>query len=198
MVIVYAKDHCDSVGCTATFDVGAYSNDLALDQSCPTVSLDGCSTQSIIDAAWMTWMSSLTSMTASGGCNQTIQYGTPLNSLVKPSACDANAQSVSVIVFAKDHCDSVGCTATFDVGAYSNDLALDQSCPTVSLDGCSTQSIIDAAWMTWMASLTSMTASGGCNQTIQYGTPLNSLVKPSACDANAQSVSVIVFAKRPL
>jgi len=196
-VDVHASDFCgNSQTVTCTFTVGAYPGGLAI-SACPgDPSLSGCSTQAQIDAAWNAWVAGLQGMTASGGCSPQVVYSQNPATLAKPLQCSATQQSVSVQVFARDHCgQSQSVTCTFTVGAYPGGLAI-SACPgSPSLSGCATQAQIDNAWNAWVAGLQGMTASGGCSPQVVYSQNPATLTKPLQCSNTQQSVSVQVFAR---
>ena len=196
---INAKDDCGTTTpITCTFTVAAYSDDLALNNSCPgDPNLTGCATQSEIDNAWTTWITALQAITAIGGCNPEVEYSTPIADLTKPDDCTNTQQQVSININAKDDCGTTTpITCTFTVAAYSDDLALNNSCPgDPNLTGCATQSEIDNAWTTWITALQAITAIGGCNPEVEYSTPIADLTKPTNCTNVPQQVSIDINAK---
>lgn len=197
-VMIRATDDCGETSwVSSTFTVPAYSNDLAIDGTCPgDPSLTGCATSNEIDVAWDAWISGLNAISASGGCNAYLEYSTPIDDLVKPNVCSDQEQIVSILINAKDDCgetNTIECT--FTIGAYIDTIEV-TACPDdPNLDGCSSQAEIDAAWNSWIADVQAMTASGSCGPiTPDVNPSISSLVKPTACVLSIQQVSVNVSA----
>ncbi|WP_233752745.1 T9SS type A sorting domain-containing protein [Flavilitoribacter nigricans] len=164
-VTVTATDLCDEQECTTTFTLRAYSDDLVLDDCPAAVDLDACTIEADITSAWNNWISALSSMDASGGCDPQLTFDPPLNTLVQPEKCVETDQVISVTVTASDLCDEKECTTTFTLRAYANDLQVD--CPgDVNLPSCSTEDEISAAYDNWK---NTFMVSGGCNTTSNIG-----------------------------
>ncbi|MEZ5043925.1 MAG: hypothetical protein R2828_28780 [Saprospiraceae bacterium] len=136
VVKVMIMDLCESVSCEAKFILEAPPSAPTLD-ACPSdPNLDGCTADAAIATAWDTWITALENMSAAGGCSPAVSYDPPLDQLVQPAECGEGQQQVSVKVTLTDLCGSTSCTATFTVGAYPGDLALDACPQPVELDGC--------------------------------------------------------------
>jgi subtilisin-like proprotein convertase family protein len=134
---------------------------------CPDdVTLAACSSQSAVDDAFNTWLSSFT---FTGGC------GTPEASFddeyTAPSACGG---SVTVTYRVASDCESdKTCERTFTVTAAPT---LSVSCPAaVTIPACSTQDDVDAAFADWIAGFTT---TGGCGT---VSTNLSGFEAPSFC-----------------
>jgi hypothetical protein len=135
--------------------------------NCPDdVTLNACTSQSAVDAAFSAW---LASFTFTGGC------GTPEASFddeyTAPSACGG---SVTVTYRVASDCEpDKTCARTFAVTAAPT---LSVSCPVaVTIPSCSTQATVDAAFADWIAGFTT---TGGCNP---VSTDLTGFEAPSFC-----------------
>ncbi|MBK8955441.1 MAG: hypothetical protein IPM34_07795 [Saprospiraceae bacterium] len=138
------------VTCTASFTVTSAP---AVVLTCPANQTEpACQTQAAIDAAYATW---LTTVSFSGGCSAAISNNSP----GAPLACGG---SVTVIWTVTSSCEvPVTCTASFTV---TNAPAVVLNCPSNQTEAaCQTQAAIDAAYTAWLASAT---FSGGCNAAI--------------------------------
>ncbi|MEZ5043924.1 MAG: hypothetical protein R2828_28775 [Saprospiraceae bacterium] len=193
-VKVTLTDLCGSTSCTATFTVGAYPGDLALDDCPVPVELDGCTADAAVTTAWDSWIASLEAMKATGGCSPAVSYDPPLDQLVQPSQCGNGDIVITVKVKATDLCDEKECSSSFTLKAYPGDLALD-ACPVpVELDGCTADAAITTAWDAWIASLEAMKATGGCSPVVSYDPPLDQLSQPSQCGNGDIVITVKVTA----
>ncbi len=158
-----AEDDCNSLTelCTSTFSVTGVEQ-LALSAECPgDPDLPSCSTQEEIDQAWETWISSLGTIGVVGGCNGALVFSVPINTLVKPTACLEQEQTVSVEISAVDDCgnSTPSIVCTFSVASTSS---LVVTCPSaaVSLPACSSSEEIQDAYNTWAAGFS---VSGDCS-----------------------------------
>ncbi|MBK9107815.1 MAG: T9SS type A sorting domain-containing protein [Saprospiraceae bacterium] len=150
-----------NVTCSAVFTV---TDAPVVTLTCPTNQTEvACQTQAAIDAAYNTW---LTTVSFSGGCSASISN----NSAGAPPACGG---SVTVTWTVTSTCEGpVTCAATFTVTAAP---AVVLTCPSnQTVAACQTQAAVDAAFNTW---LTTVSFSGGCSAAISN----NSTVAPPAC-----------------
>ncbi|MEE9371803.1 MAG: SdrD B-like domain-containing protein [Saprospiraceae bacterium] len=168
-------DDCDTKSCTATFSV-TKATDVAV--SCPSnMTVDGCMSQSEIDAAYASWLSSAS---VSGGCDPVLTNNAPGQS---PRVCDGGTVTVTFTGDDRNGCDSDQCTATFTVTAAP---AITMTCPSDrTLQSCSTQSEIDNAFAQWK---NSVTFGGGCNPTLS----VSNESAPDACDGGNVTVTFTV------
>ncbi|MCB9300917.1 MAG: DUF11 domain-containing protein [Lewinellaceae bacterium] len=182
-ILFTASDDCgQSVSCSAAFIVAAAPT---LIVNCPSdLNLGSCRTQAEVDAAFNTWLGQFST---SGGCNA---ISTDLGQYDAPDACGG---SVTVNYSATDDCGQSGnCAATFTVAPAPT---LTVSCPsTLNLDGCGTQTEVDAAFNSWLGQFDT---NGGCNPqstdlTIYVAPPASGgsvTVNYSATDACGQSAA---------
>ena len=135
----------DGASCTASFTVPSTEE---IQVSCPSnIIVNACQTQTEVNIAFANW---LASATGSGGTITT----SPANP-VAPSACGG---SVTVEWKVTGTCASKICSATFTVAAAGN-IVID--CPdNVTLSGGLTQDQINAAYDSWLASVTASSACG--------------------------------------
>jgi hypothetical protein len=113
------------------------------------VTVQACSTQSQVTAAWNAF---LNSTTASGGCNGSLTR----TSATAPSICGGSA-SITWTYTVGSCGTTQSCTRTFTVAAPAPVVLTCGS--NVTLPACSTQAQLNAAWT---AFLNSTTATGGC------------------------------------
>ena len=134
--------------------------------------MDGCTADAAVTTAWDTWIQALEDMNATGGCSPVVSYDPPLDQLVQPTQCGPLDQVVNVTVTATDLCGTKDCTSSFTLKAYPNDLSL-STCPEETLEGCSTQAEINAAFEAWIDDIEAMTIGGSCSPTLKYEPALN-------------------------
>jgi hypothetical protein len=148
--------------CQATFTVAAAPTVVL---TCPTnTTTTACQTQAAVNTAFATW---LATASASGGCNGALTN----NNTGAPSACGG---STTVTFTYTSTCAPLvtTCQATFTVAAAPTVVL---TCPTnTTAAACQTQTVVDAAFATW---LSSASASGGCNGALSN----NSTGAPPAC-----------------
>ncbi|MBK9107816.1 MAG: hypothetical protein IPM92_05390 [Saprospiraceae bacterium] len=150
-----------NVTCSAVFTV---TDAPVVVLNCPTNNTqNACQTQAAIDAAFATW---LTTVSFSGGCNATLTN----NSMGAPPACGG---STTVTWTVTSSCEAnVTCSAVFTV---TDAPVVVLTCPSnQTVAACLTQTAVDAAYATW---LTTVSFSGGCNAAISN----NSMGAPPAC-----------------
>ncbi len=148
--------------CQATFTVAAPPTVVL---TCPTnTTAAACQTQAAVNTAFAAW---LATASANGGCNGVLTN----NNTGAPSACGG---STTVTFTYTSTCAplTTTCQATFTV-ATPPTVAL--TCPTnTTAAACQTQTAVNAAFATWLASAS---ASGGCNGVLTN----NNTGAPSAC-----------------
>ncbi|MCB0648970.1 MAG: hypothetical protein KDC49_20010, partial [Saprospiraceae bacterium] len=148
--------------CMATFTV---SPPPSITLTCPmNTTAAACQTQSAVDAAFATW---LATATASGGCNGVLTN----NNVGAPPACGG---STTVTFSYSSSCAAMPttCQATFTVSPPPPVILI---CPmNTTTAACQTQTAVDAAFASWLASASGM---GGCNGVLTN----NNTGAPSAC-----------------
>ncbi len=151
-----------STTCQATFTVTAAPTVVL---TCPiNTTTAACQTQTEVDAAYATW---LTTVSATGGCNGNLTN----NSTGAPPAC-GGSKTVTFTYTSTCAPLTTICQATFTVTASPTVVLI---CPTnTTVAACQTQAAVDAAYATWLASVS---ASGGCNVNLTN----NSTGAPLAC-----------------
>ncbi|MBL0310350.1 MAG: T9SS type A sorting domain-containing protein [Bacteroidetes bacterium] len=150
-----ALDRCPgSDECTSTFKVGVSTKLVVV--CAPPVSLDACSTEGEILAAYNTWK---TGFGVSGGCNPTSNIA-DITALPTGIACGGEISFTLTAENGNTSCGlpSESCTSTFKVGEAPKLVA---HCATsVKLDACSSQEAIQIAYEAWKADFG---VSGGCD-----------------------------------
>src|SRR5215213_7960842 len=135
----------EGASCTASFTVPSTEN---IEVNCPSnTTVNACQTQTQVNAAFANWLASVTS---SGGTVTT----TPVNP-VAPPACGG---TVTVEWTVTGTCASKICSATFTVASAGNIII---HCPdNVTLSAGLTQEQINAAYDSWLASITASSVCG--------------------------------------
>ncbi|MBK9012934.1 MAG: hypothetical protein IPM82_02000 [Saprospiraceae bacterium] len=148
--------------CQATFTVTAAP---VVVLTCPiNTTTAACQTQTEVDAAYVTW---LTTVSATGGCNGVLNN----NSTGAPPAC-GGSKTVTFTYASTCAPLTTTCQATFTVTAAP---VVVLTCPVnTTVAACQTQAAVDAAYATWLASVS---ATGGCNVNLTN----NSTGAPLAC-----------------
>ncbi|MCB0546288.1 MAG: T9SS type A sorting domain-containing protein, partial [Phaeodactylibacter sp.] len=171
---VSIDDACGNTGsCTLTYTY-ILSTGLSL-SACPgDPLLDGCATQTQIDAAWDIWINGLLNMSASGGCDPQVIYSQDPATLTKPEDCMNGQQVVTIEVYAADQCNqTTPITCSFTVKAPAPLVAF---CPgNMQISECLTQADVDNAFAAWIGQFT---ATGGCNP---QGSDLSQYTAPNFC-----------------
>ena len=159
------------ITCSATFTVTAAP---VVVETCQVdTTMAECSTQADIDAAFAAW---LTGTTATGGCNTMIAN----DATVAPDSCGGTATVIWTIL---SDCEvDVICSADFTVTAAP--VVMETCQIDTTMDACSTQADIDAAFAAW---LTGTTATGGCNTMIAN----DATVAPDSCGGTATVIWTI-------
>lgn len=131
----------------------------------PETTTQACLTQDAINSAFSAW---LASFSFSGGTNS-VAVRSPLNP-TPPTRCGGNTQVTWTVT---DDCgQSQSCTRTFAVPAPP---AVVLNCAVnTATQACQSQSAVNAAFATWLATTT---ASGGCNGQLNN----NNTGAPPAC-----------------
>ena len=168
----------NSISCTKRFRVAAAS---AVTFNCGSdVTIPACSSQSQINAAWASF---LASTTVSGGCSGNLTNNAPST---PPSSCGGYVD-VTWTYTASNGCgqttytcngqtsqgSSISCTKRFRVASST---PVTFNCGSdVTVPACSSQSQINAAWASFLASTT---VSGGCSGNLTNNAPST---PPSSC-----------------
>ncbi len=148
--------------CQATFTVPA-SPPVVLNCPANTTTM-ACQTQAAVDAAYNTWLGTVS---ASGGCNGILSN----NSTGAPPAC-GGSKTVTFTYISACAPITTTCQATFTVPPSPNVVL---TCPVnTTTMGCQTQAQVNTAFAAWLATAT---ATGGCNGVLTN----NNAGAPSAC-----------------
>ena len=153
-------DHCyTTTSQTATFTITAPDPVVVAPAAASTTDACDYADQAAADAAFATW---LASVTATGGCDPLVSTGaTPP---VAPAFCGG---STTVTWTVTDHCyTTTSQTATFTITAPDPVVVSPAAASTTDACDYADQAAADAAFATWLASVT---ATGGCDPLVSTG-----------------------------
>ena len=175
VVTFTVTDKCETTSCTATFSVDPVD---PLTLTCPADrTIDDCTSQADIDAAFAAWKASVV---YGGGCDPQLT----VSNETAPDECTGG--SVVVTFTVTDKCETTSCTATFSVDPVD---PLTLTCPSdMTIDDCTSQADIDAAFAAWKASVV---YGGGCDPQLT----VSNEVAPDECTGGSVVVTFTVTDK---
>ena len=156
-------DHCYTTSAqTATFTINPPAAVVVTPAAPSTTDACDYTNQAAADAAFATW---LASVTATGGCDP--QVSTGATAPVAPAFCGG---STTVTWTVTDHCYTTSAqTATFTINPPAAVVVTPAAPSTTDACDYTNQAAADAAFATWLASVT---ATGGCDPQVSTGAPL--------------------------
>src|SRR5690606_32704452 len=166
-------DLCGTETATAIFTVTPPTDVVITPPVDETIDACDFATQAEVDAAFATW---LATVSVTGGCDPQIDNGNP----TAPSLCDGG--SVTVTFTSTDLCGTETATAIFTVTPPTDVVITPPVDETVDACDFATQAEVDAAFATWLATVS---VTGGCDPQIDNGNP----TAPSLCDGGSVTVT---------